>query len=61
MSLTQLSLAQRWMLGVGLLVSIAAIPFTAAEDTKPAANKPKELKSTAHLDGLSNWASSVAF
>ena len=56
-----MSLIQRWMLGVGLLVTLAMIPFTTAEDSKPATNKPKELKSTAHLDGLSNWATSVAF
>ena len=56
-----MSLTQRWMLGVGLLVSLATIPLTTAEDTKPAANKPKELKSTTHLDGLSNWATSVVF
>ncbi|MFM9962684.1 MAG: Gfo/Idh/MocA family oxidoreductase [Planctomycetaceae bacterium] len=56
-----MSLTQRWMLGIGLLVSLATIPFSTAEDPKPAANKPKELKSTAHLDGLSNWATSVAF
>ena len=61
MSLTQRSIAQRWMLGLGLLVSLATIPFTTAEDAKPAASKPKELKSTMQLDGLSNWASSVAF
>jgi hypothetical protein len=56
-----MSLAQRWILGVGLLISLAAIPFTTAEDQKPATNKPQELKSTAHLDGLSNWVTSVAF
>ncbi|MBC7820504.1 MAG: Gfo/Idh/MocA family oxidoreductase, partial [Planctomycetaceae bacterium] len=56
-----MSLTQRWMLGVALLCSLATIPFTTAEDAKPAPNKPKELKSTSHLDGLSNWATSVAF
>ena len=56
-----MSLTQRWMLGVALLGSLATIPFTTAEDAKPSANKPKELKSTSHLDGLSNWATSVAF
>lgn len=56
-----MSLTQRWMLGVALLGSLATIPFTTAEDAKPASNKPQELKSTSHLDGLSNWATSVAF
>ena len=56
-----MSLTQRWTLGIGLLVSLAMIPLTTAEDVKPAANKPKELKSTTHLDGLSNWATSVVF
>ena len=56
-----MSLTQRWMLGVALLGSLATIPFTTAEDAKPSSNKPKELKSTSLLDGLSNWATSVAF
>ena len=56
-----MSLGQRWMLGFGLFLSLCALPFTTAEDTKPAASKPKELKSTAHFDGFDNWAISVAF
>lgn len=56
-----MSLAQRWLLGLGLFLSLSALPFTTAEDSKPAANKPKELKSTAHFDGFDNWATSVAF
>ncbi len=56
-----MSLTQRWMLGVALLCSLATIPFTTAQDAKPAANKPKQLRSTSHLNGLSNWATSVAF
>src|SRR6185436_6223018 len=52
---------QRWMLSLGLLLSLATLPFTTAEDSKPAASKPKELKSTAHFDGFDNRATSVAF
>lgn len=56
-----MSLAQRWMLSLGLLLSLATLPCTTAEDSKPADSKPKELKSTAHFDGFDNWATSVAF
>ena len=56
-----MSLAQRWLLGLGLAVSLATLPFTTAEDSKPAVSKPQELKSTAHFDGFGNWATSVAF
>ena len=56
-----MSLAQRWMLSLGLLCSFAVLPFVTADDAKPAASKPKELKSTAHFDGFDNWATSVAF
>lgn len=56
-----MSLSQRWLLGLGLLLSLATLPCTTAEDAKPAASKPKELKSTAHFDGFDNWATSVAF
>lgn len=54
-------LANRWMLSLGLLCSFALLPFVTADDAKPAASKPKELKSTAHFDGFDNWATSVAF
>ena len=54
-------LAQRWLLSLGLLLSLALLPFVMADDAKPAASKPKELKSTAHFDGFDNWATSVAF
>ena len=56
-----MSLAQRWTLCLGLLFSLAALPCTTAEESKPAASKPKELKSTAHFEGFGNWATSVAF
>ncbi|RLT05247.1 MAG: hypothetical protein DWI21_13140 [Planctomycetota bacterium] len=56
-----MSLAQRWTLSLGLVCSLALLPFVTADDEKPAASKPKELKSTAHFDGLENWATSVSF
>lgn len=56
-----MSLTQRWTFGIGLLVSLATISFTTAEDTKPAASKPKELTSIAQFTGFDNWATSVAF
>ena len=49
------------VLGLGVLLSFAALRFTSADDAKPAANKPQELKSTAHFEGFENWATSVAF
>jgi len=54
-------LAKRWMLSLGCLCSLVLLPFVTADDAKPAASKPKELKSTAHFDGFGNWATSVAF
>ena len=51
----------RWVIGLGLLASFAALHFTFAEDAKKAASKPQELKSTAHFEGFDNWATSVAF
>jgi len=54
-------LAKRWMLSLGCLCSFVLLPFVTADDAKPAASKPKELKSTAHFDGFGNWATSVAF
>lgn len=60
-----MSLAPRkfvgWIVGLGLLASLAALRFTSAEDAKPAASNPQELKSSAHFDGFENWATSVAF
>lgn len=56
-----MSLAKRWMLSLGLLCSFALLPFVTADDAKPVASKPKELKSTAHFEGFDNWATSVAF
>ncbi len=56
-----MSLGQRWLLGFGLFLSLCALPFTTAEDSKPAVSKPKELKSTAHFDGFDNWVTSVTF
>ena len=50
-----------WVVGFGLLASFAALPFTSAEDAKPAVNKPQELKSKGHFEGFDNWATSVAF
>ncbi len=60
-----MSLAPRkivgWTVGLGVLLSLAALPFTTADDAKPAASRPQELKSTAHFEGFDNWATSVAF
>lgn len=49
------------IIGLVCLISLALLSLTTADDAKPAANKPKELKSTAQLEGFDNWATSIAF
>lgn len=50
-----------WIVGLGCLISLVTTAFTTADDAKPIANRPKELKSATHFTGFDNWATSVAF
>jgi WD40 repeat protein len=50
-----------WIVGLGCLALLIALPFTTADEPKPEASKPKELKSATQWSGFQNWVTSVAF